>query len=194
MNNARSHACSADTQLGFRRIGAGLWAAARAGLALRPDGAACAPVDDAEDASVDTPPPGSRWARPSSLPAPPVTAASLLRKLRWAAVGPPFDWTRRSYPMPQGGVSVDGGTPSTAPSPAFRALPVPVAAAARRLASALGGCPEFRGDAALVNYYGVGDTLGGHVDDAERAQDKPIVAFSLGCPGIFLLVRYYVRI
>jgi alkylated DNA repair dioxygenase AlkB len=29
--------------------------------------------------------------------------------------------------------------------------------------------------------------MGGHVDDAERTYDHPVVSLSIGCPCIFLL-------
>lgn len=45
----------------------------------------------------------------------------------------------------------------------------------------------FIPDAALVNYYHEGDTLGGHIDDAEPDLTKPLVSLSLGRPGIFLV-------
>jgi alkylated DNA repair dioxygenase AlkB len=45
----------------------------------------------------------------------------------------------------------------------------------------------FRPDAALVNYYYAGDTLGGHRDDAEADLGQPLVALSLGCPGLLLV-------
>ncbi len=118
----------------------------------------------------------SRWVAPDSLPAPQragaPSAATLLRRLRWAALGVPYRWTARSY--------------DTA-APPGRPLPPPLAARASSLAAALTGCACLRADVALVNYYGPGDTLGGHVDDAEAALDKPIVSFSLGVPAVFLL-------
>lgn len=46
--------------------------------------------------------------------------------------------------------------------------------------------PVFRPDAALVNYYSAGETLGGHSDDVESDLSKPIVSMSLGCDAIFL--------
>ena len=49
------------------------------------------------------------------------------------------------------------------------------------------GRPAFGPDAALVNYYSAGDTLGGHCDDVERDMSKPIVSISLGCRAVFLL-------
>jgi hypothetical protein len=45
----------------------------------------------------------------------------------------------------------------------------------------------FSPDAALVNYYRPGDTLGGHVDDAEADMAQPIVTASLGCAAVFLI-------
>jgi alkylated DNA repair protein alkB family protein 1 len=47
--------------------------------------------------------------------------------------------------------------------------------------------PEYHPDAALVNYYRSGDTLGGHKDDVERDMSQPIVSISLGCPAVFLM-------
>ncbi|KAF3492987.1 hypothetical protein DY000_02057866, partial [Brassica cretica] len=46
---------------------------------------------------------------------------------------------------------------------------------------------EFRPEGAIVNYFGLGHTLGGHLDDMEADWSKPIVSMSLGCKAIFLL-------
>jgi alkylated DNA repair dioxygenase AlkB len=46
---------------------------------------------------------------------------------------------------------------------------------------------SFQPDAAIVNYYYEGDTLGGHRDDAESDMLKPIVTLSLGCDSVFLM-------
>lgn len=46
---------------------------------------------------------------------------------------------------------------------------------------------EFEPDAALVNYYGKGHSICGHIDDAEFDLEQPIVSLSLGCPAIFLM-------
>ncbi|KAL2484432.1 Alpha-ketoglutarate-dependent dioxygenase alkB [Abeliophyllum distichum] len=46
---------------------------------------------------------------------------------------------------------------------------------------------EFHPEAAIVNYFGLGDMLGGHLDDMEKDWSKPIVSISLGCKAIFLL-------
>jgi alkylated DNA repair protein alkB family protein 1 len=45
----------------------------------------------------------------------------------------------------------------------------------------------FDGQVGLANFYAPGDTLNGHVDDAEMNLSKPIASLSLGLPAIFLL-------
>jgi len=104
-----------------------------------------------------------------------LTARALLRKLRWATLGAPYDWSRRTYASP--------AVPS-------RPVPPTLCEAACTLSRRLCG-QAIRGDVALVNLYYTGDTLGPHVDDAESPQSlkpaSPIVAFSLGCPGVLLL-------
>ena len=42
-------------------------------------------------------------------------------------------------------------------------------------------------EAAIVNYYPVGTTMGGHLDDAEHTMEKPIVSISLGLSALFLI-------
>ena len=42
-------------------------------------------------------------------------------------------------------------------------------------------------EAAIVNYYRPGDTMGGHVDDAETDRSLPLVSVSLGCSAVFLV-------
>ena len=99
-----------------------------------------------------------------------VLASSLLRRLRWATLGAPYDWTARKYLH---------DAPHHLPPDDLRA-------ACRRLAAAA-GVDDFAADAGLVNYYRSGDALAGHVDDAEANLDRPIVSLSLGCPAVFLL-------
>lgn len=181
----------------------GLWAAAQAGLRLRLERPASAGDADAageangcskKQGTVDRKMSGSsdHWAADGAGP----PAATLLRKLRWAALGPPFDWTVREYlrqeahrPLPASlsalatelaslagqllGAETEGGI--TSPSEQQQQQQQPAQLAAQ---------PKF--DAALVNFYYEGSTLGGHVDDAEADLTKPLVALSLGCPAVFL--------
>ena len=50
-----------------------------------------------------------------------------------------------------------------------------------------GAGASFVPNAAIINYYGLGDTLNGHIDDVERNMTQPIVALSLGCDAVFLM-------
>ncbi|KAK7379576.1 hypothetical protein VNO80_05039 [Phaseolus coccineus] len=101
-----------------------------------------------------------------------VSASTLLRKLRWSTLGLQFDWSKRNYNM----------------SLPHNKIPEPLCELAKQLAkSALPAGVEFNPEAAIVNYFGLGDTLGGHLDDMEADWSKPIVSLSLGCKAIFLL-------
>jgi alkylated DNA repair protein alkB family protein 1 len=141
------------------------------------------------------------WAAGGSGP----LAASLLRKLRWVCLGPPYDWTQRRY-EPQ--------LPHRPLAPLLAAMARSFAAAAatalQRPAAAAGAPSQqpgagreqqpacacchsssraapFTPDAALVNYYHAGDTLNGHKDDVEVDLSQPIVTHSLGCDAVFLM-------
>jgi hypothetical protein len=46
---------------------------------------------------------------------------------------------------------------------------------------------SYEPEAGIVNYYPLNTVMGGHLDDAEHAMDKPIISISLGCSCIFLI-------
>ncbi|KAG2502196.1 hypothetical protein HYH03_000683 [Edaphochlamys debaryana] len=112
-------------------------------------------------------------------------ARQLVRKLRWATLGPQFLWSQRRYDFASN----------------FRPLPPSLAELASQLAAAVrslrgvglaagpagGFSREYCPDAAIVNYYQQGDVLGGHLDDVEVDLAQPIVSVSLGCPAVFLM-------
>ncbi|KAI3977236.1 hypothetical protein MKX01_035966 [Papaver californicum] len=101
-----------------------------------------------------------------------ITASSLLRKLRWSTLGLQFDWSKRNYNV----------------SLPHNKIPETLCQLAKRMASpAMPTGEEFQPEAAIVNYFGSGDMLGGHLDDMEADWSKPIVSISLGCKAIFLL-------
>uniref|UniRef100_A0A2P2IP85 Alpha-ketoglutarate-dependent dioxygenase alkB n=2 Tax=Rhizophora mucronata TaxID=61149 RepID=A0A2P2IP85_RHIMU len=101
-----------------------------------------------------------------------ISALVLLRKLRWSTLGVQFDWSKRNYNV----------------SLPHNKIPDALCQLAKRMAApAMPIGEEFRPEAAIVNYFGLGDTLGGHVDDMEADWSKPIVSMSLGCKAIFLL-------
>ncbi|CAM8916078.1 unnamed protein product [Rhodiola kirilowii] len=101
-----------------------------------------------------------------------VPASVLLRKLRWSTLGLQFDWSKRNYNV----------------SLPHNKIPDALTQLAKRMAvPAMNIGEEFQPEAAIVNYFGPGDTLGGHLDDMEADWSKPIVSVSLGCKAIFLL-------
>lgn len=101
-----------------------------------------------------------------------IAASTLLQKMRWTTLGLQFDWSKRNYNV----------------SLPHNKIPESLCQIAKRMAAPamLDGnnfCPE----AAIVNFFGAGDMLGGHLDDMEADWSKPIVSISLGCKAIFLL-------
>uniref|UniRef100_A0ACD5VJ34 Uncharacterized protein n=1 Tax=Avena sativa TaxID=4498 RepID=A0ACD5VJ34_AVESA len=99
-------------------------------------------------------------------------ATSLVRKLRWSTLGLQFDWSKRNYDVSLPHNNIPDALSTLAKKMAIPAMPSGV---------------EFSPEAAIVNYYGPSDMLGGHVDDMEADWTKPIVSISLGCKCIFLL-------
>ena len=106
-----------------------------------------------------------------------LAATRLLEKMRWATIGPPYDWTARTYDMDAPRRPVNARWLE-------RCVHLANLAATVRGADASPFAGRFAG---LVNYYRAGDALAGHVDDAEVDTSKPIVSVSLGCPCVFLL-------
>ncbi|OEL17348.1 Alpha-ketoglutarate-dependent dioxygenase alkB, partial [Dichanthelium oligosanthes] len=100
------------------------------------------------------------------------TATTLVRKLRWSTLGLQFDWSKRNYDVSLPHNKIPDALASLAKNMAIPAMP---------------SGEEFKPEAAIVNYYGPSDMLGGHVDDMEVDWTKPIVSISLGCKCIFLL-------
>lgn len=113
------------------------------------------------------------------------SAVELLRRLRWASLGPPFDWTKRVYvgDAPFFGLplylrDIAAGLLVNVREAILRADPAPIDDLPLHF---------YDPNAAIINYYRAGDTLGGHVDDAERDLEQPLVSLSVGCPAIFLM-------
>ncbi|ONK58479.1 uncharacterized protein A4U43_C09F13470 [Asparagus officinalis] len=102
----------------------------------------------------------------------PIAASLLLRKLRWSTLGLQFDWSKRNYDV----------------TLHHNKIPDSLCLLAKKMASpAMPSGEEFKPEAAIVNYFGPSDMLGGHLDDMEADWSKPIVSISLGCKAIFLL-------
>ncbi|CAD6257088.1 unnamed protein product [Miscanthus lutarioriparius] len=89
-------------------------------------------------------------------------ATTLVRKLRWSTLGLQFDWSKRNYDV----------------SLPHNKIPDALASLAKKMAiPAMPSGEEFKPEAAIVNYYGPSDMLGGHVGQN----------LFLGCKCIFLL-------
>ncbi len=140
----------------------------------------------------------SCWSEaPGKLP-----ATRLFRQLRWAALGQQYNWTLRRYEHLPGVPDLPpqlqdialcatqtvapliDDSQSTAPQPLNMSNAAGLSQPLRQSASCNAG--SYHPDTALVNYYRLGDTLGGHKDDAEADMSQPIVSISLGCAGVFL--------
>ena len=148
----------------------------------------------------------SLWTTDDSSDGP--LAIRLLRKLRWASIGPVFDWTKREYVAEEGKYlplpcylkniasmlaihcfnlmksrytynKKGNGYPSEGES-----MPIAVTEDQNTIFKR---SFVFHPEAALVNYYSPGDTLGGHIDDAEADLSIPLVSLSVGCPAVFLV-------
>lgn len=91
------------------------------------------------------------------------------KKIRWANAGKHYDWDNRCYFKDPG---------SSVPA-LFKNL---ASEAAAILTS-----NSFYPEAMITNYYGVKDTMGGHLDDGEPDQEHPILSFSLGLSCVFLM-------
>lgn len=93
-----------------------------------------------------------------------------MAKLRWASLGYHYQWTPRVYTEEHRG---------TFPEDLFGLV--------RDTASLLGHS-DMRAEAAIINYYPhTRSMMGGHLDDAEEAMEKPIVSCSFGNTVIFLI-------
>lgn len=184
----------------------GLWEAAQQGLQLSSADFSGASSGVSESRGGHAEAAGSvRWVRGGEG----LSAERLLSKLRWASIGPNFDWTQRQYlhqqpqqQLPQYLIGIARRCAAVASECSGRAICVgseirEPAGATRQQGGINTHCWEwqnelssqegFEPDAALVNYYSMGDTLGGHCDDVECDLAKPIVSLSLGCDAIFLL-------
>ena len=106
-------------------------------------------------------------ARRDGAPPPPRTAAPPA-SLRWATLGRHYNWTDRTYACDHA-----------------EQMPRHVAELCDDLCGLIGS--SMNAEAAIVNYYRPGDTMGGHVDDAETDRSLPLVSVSLGCSAVFLV-------
>ena len=89
----------------------------------------------------------------------------LNKRLHWVTLGGQYDWTNRNYP------EGDNVNPSFPPD-------------LKQYLSAL--FPETRPEAAIVNFYGTGDSMMMHRDVSEQTP-KGLISLSFGCDGLFMI-------
>lgn len=143
-----------------------LWEAAESNLRLVVDAVDDENHMDEKQARTRT----TKWASNGTGP----RAADFLASLRWASIGPCYDWTKRVYLKDEDHVP----------------LPEDMKSFAQHIWALVDDDtdrPSYAPNAALINYYREGDKLCGHTDDAEQDQTRPLVSISLGCPGVFLM-------
>ena len=94
-------------------------------------------------------------------------------KLRWANLGHQYNWTNRCYyPADHQNHQEE--------------LPPVLDKAAIDLVKLLdmGG---YKPQSVIVNFYNRKSAMGGHLDDGEPDQEHPILSFSIGLEGVFLI-------
>lgn len=93
-----------------------------------------------------------------------------MAQLRWSSLGYHYQWTPRVYTEEHRGT-----------------FPADLSSLVTDVASLLGHS-DMRAEAAIINYYpSTKCMMGGHLDDAEEAMEKPIVSCSFGNTVIFLI-------
>lgn len=93
----------------------------------------------------------------------------LIPKLRWATLGYHYDWDTKLY------------------SEASKTkMPTELSTLTSVLAQTL-GFMNFKGETAIVNYYRMNSSLGGHIDHSEINTEAPLFSISFGQSAILLM-------
>lgn len=101
-------------------------------------------------------------------------------KLAWATLGYRFDWTARAYREKN----------KSAMPTLLHQLGCFFAKVGEEINPKNNGDVQnysFTASAAIVNYYSLKSSMGGHRDDSELDMTKPVVSFSLGLPAVFMV-------
>lgn len=93
----------------------------------------------------------------------------LASKLRWATLGYHHNWDTKVYS--------EGSRDE---------MPSEMSEMTRVFAEAT-GFPDFKAEAAIVNYYRMNSTLAGHTDHSEVNREAPLFSISFGQSAIFLI-------
>lgn len=103
-----------------------------------------------------------------------VSPSSLLYRLRWITLGYKYLWGSKAYDWDSEPLE----------------FPRDIGHIAEEIVQAV-TCVEYKAEAGVINYYQIGDTLMGHVDESETLTglDKPLVSISLGLSCVFLIAE-----
>ncbi len=138
---------------------------------LRPCSAADGQVDGtfaAATTSTDPPEAAKTSSRLESFPRDALGIERVLRRLRWVALGYRYDWRALSYDW--------GQQPQPLPE-CIACVAHDCVALLRQQPIAL-QCGEYKPQAAVANFYQIGDSLTSHVDRSEPAEGAPLVIAS----------------
>ncbi|KZS15086.1 AlkB [Daphnia magna] len=94
---------------------------------------------------------------------------TILQKLRWATLGYHHNWDTKEY---------DENYRDKFPCDLSRLSTI--------IAKCV-GFKTFTAEAAIVNYYSLDSSIGGHTDHSEKNHDAPLISVSFGQTAIFLL-------
>ncbi|XP_046462692.1 nucleic acid dioxygenase ALKBH1-like [Daphnia pulex] len=94
---------------------------------------------------------------------------TILQKLRWATLGYHHNWDTKEYDESSKGE-----------------FPLDLNLLSSIIAQSIGFL-SFKAEAAIVNYYALDSSIGGHTDHSERNHEAPLISISFGQTAIFLL-------
>ena len=92
-----------------------------------------------------------------------------MEKLRWSHLGYHFDYNIVTYKEEK-----YYGFPND--------LSLLMTCIAKRI-----GYPSYVPETAIINYYPLGSSMGGHTDHYEEELDQPLISVSFGQPAVFLI-------
>ncbi|XP_030854467.1 nucleic acid dioxygenase ALKBH1-like [Strongylocentrotus purpuratus] len=107
--------------------------------------------------------------QPCSSPNQQTQEKRLMDQLRWVTLGYHYDWNNKVY-------NEDQHSP----------FPEDLGPMSALIAEVL-GYPRFQSQAAIVNFYHMDSTLGGHTDHSEFDLTAPLISYSLGQSAILLV-------
>ncbi len=92
-----------------------------------------------------------------------------MEKLRWTHLGYHFDYNYVNYKEEK-----------------YYGFPEDLSQLMKCISTGL-GFEDYSPETAIVNYYPIGSSMGGHTDHYEEELDAPLISVSFGLPAVFLI-------